>query len=127
MTDRLYLRDADLRSFVATVVAVDGDRVELDRTAFYATSGGQPHDTGYLAWAAGAASVIDVVTVDGDEAYLTYQVFNEAIVVPESIDAIRAVTGTVDDGAASIALTDEVLGMRRRFLPSLSSPTPPPA
>ena len=69
----------------------------------------------------------DVVTVDGDEAYLTYQVFNEAIVVPESIDAIRAVTGTVDDGAASIALTDEVLGMRRRFLPSLSSPTPPPA
>ena len=65
MTDRLYLRDADLRSFVATVVAVDGDRVELDRTAFYATSGGQPHDTGHLVWAAGAASVIDVVTVDG--------------------------------------------------------------
>ncbi|WP_094979795.1 type II glyceraldehyde-3-phosphate dehydrogenase [Rhodococcus pyridinivorans] len=68
----------------------------------------------------------DVVTVDGDEAYLTYQVFNEAIVIPESIDAIRAVTGTVDDGAASIALTDEVLGMRRQFLASLSSPTPPP-
>ena len=38
MTDRLYLRDADLRSFEAVVVAVDGDRVELDRTAFYATS-----------------------------------------------------------------------------------------
>ena len=65
MTDRLYLRDADLRSFVATVVAVDGDRVELDRTAFYATSGGQPHDTGHLIWEAGAASIIDVVTVDG--------------------------------------------------------------
>jgi Ser-tRNA(Ala) deacylase AlaX len=38
MTDRLYLVDADLRTFDATVVSVDGDRVELDRTAFYATS-----------------------------------------------------------------------------------------
>ena len=33
-------------SFDATVLAVDGDRVDLDRTAFYATGGGQPHDTG---------------------------------------------------------------------------------
>ena len=27
------------------------------------------------------------------EAYYTYQVFNQAIVVPETIDAIRALTG----------------------------------
>ncbi|HJM27188.1 MAG TPA: alanine--tRNA ligase-related protein, partial [Acidimicrobiales bacterium] len=60
MTDRLYLRDADLRSFEATVVSVDEDMVELDRTAFYATSGGQPHDTGHLTWDSGAASVVDV-------------------------------------------------------------------
>jgi misacylated tRNA(Ala) deacylase len=31
------------------VVAVDGERVALDRTAFYPTGGGQPHDTGTLA------------------------------------------------------------------------------
>jgi len=65
MTDRLYLRDAELRSFEAVVVSVDDDRVELDRTAFYATSGGQPHDTGYLVWDTGAATVVDVRTVDG--------------------------------------------------------------
>ena len=65
MTDRLYLSDADMRLFVATVVAIDEERVELDRTAFYATSGGQPHDTGHLTWATGAASVIDVLTIDG--------------------------------------------------------------
>ena len=59
----------------------------------------------------------DVLTVEGDEAYLTYQVNNEAIVIPETIDAIRALTQTVADGATSIALTDEVLGMRREFLP----------
>lgn len=45
-TELLYLRDAYRRSFEATVVAVDGDRVALDRTAFYPTGGGQPHDLG---------------------------------------------------------------------------------
>ena len=48
-TDLLYLRDAQVRAFDATVTAVDGDRVALDRTAFYPTGGGQPHDTGTLA------------------------------------------------------------------------------
>jgi len=47
-TELLYLTDAYLRSFDATVVAVDGQRVALDRTAFYPTGGGQPHDTGML-------------------------------------------------------------------------------
>jgi glyceraldehyde-3-phosphate dehydrogenase (NAD(P)) len=60
----------------------------------------------------------DVVTVDGAEAYLTCQVYNEAIVVPETIDAIRALTGLVDDGAESIRRTDESLGMRADFLPA---------
>jgi misacylated tRNA(Ala) deacylase len=50
-TELLFLRDAYLREFDATVTAVDDDgrRVALDRTAFYATGGGQPHDTGVLA------------------------------------------------------------------------------
>ncbi len=47
-TDLLYLRDAYLRHFDATVTAVEGSRVALDRTAFYPTGGGQPHDTGRL-------------------------------------------------------------------------------
>lgn len=56
-TEMLFLRDAYVRDFTATVTDVrrddeDGDRitaVALDQTAFYATSGGQPHDTGSLA------------------------------------------------------------------------------
>ena len=60
-TDRIFLRDAQCRAFDATVVAVDGDgRVALDATAFYATSGGQPHDTGTLSWDGGSAAVTDV-------------------------------------------------------------------
>lgn len=39
----------------------------------------------------------DVLTVNGNEVYYTYQVYNEAIVVPENIDAVRALAGTVND------------------------------
>ena len=50
MTDLLYLRDADLREFdaVVTDADVDGYAVALDRTAFYPTGGGQPHDIGTI-------------------------------------------------------------------------------
>ncbi|MCU1379728.1 MAG: alaXM [Acidimicrobiales bacterium] len=61
-TDLLYLRDAQLRSFTATVIAASEGAVVLDRTAFYVTGGGQPHDTGRL----GDATVVDVVKRDGD-------------------------------------------------------------
>lgn len=58
----------------------------------------------------------DVLTVNGNEVYYTYQVYNEAIVVPETIDAIRALIGTVKDGSESIRITDEAMGMRKEFL-----------
>jgi misacylated tRNA(Ala) deacylase len=48
MTEALYHTDAYLRTFTAPVVAVEGQRVALERTAFYPTGGGQPHDTGTL-------------------------------------------------------------------------------
>ncbi len=66
MTDQLFLRDAYLRQFDATVTAVDldGRRVTLDRTVFYPTGGGQPHDTGTLA----GMQVVDV-RKDGDEVW----------------------------------------------------------
>ena len=49
-TDLLYLQDSYLREFDAVVTAVDVENGEvvLDRTAFYAGGGGQPHDTGRL-------------------------------------------------------------------------------
>ena len=58
----------------------------------------------------------DVLTVNGNEVYYTYQVYNEAIVVPESIDAIRALMGTIKDGSESIRITDEAMGIRKDFL-----------
>jgi glyceraldehyde-3-phosphate dehydrogenase (NAD(P)) len=58
----------------------------------------------------------DVLTVNGNEIYYTYQVDNQAIVVPETVDAIRALAGTVKDGQESIRMTDEAMGIRRDFL-----------
>ena len=51
MTDRLYYHDSFLYDFdaeVRSVVETPRPAVILDRTAFYPTSGGQIHDTGWL-------------------------------------------------------------------------------
>jgi misacylated tRNA(Ala) deacylase len=48
MTETLYQTDSYLKEFTAHVTAVDGQRAALDRTAFYATGGGQPNDIGTL-------------------------------------------------------------------------------
>jgi len=47
-TELLYMDDCYLREFDARVVEVDGDRIVLDRTAFYPSGGGLPSDTGVL-------------------------------------------------------------------------------
>ena len=59
MTNRLYYTDSYQASFRSRVIECDaeGRRVYLERTAFYPTSGGQPHDLGTL----GGIAVVDVV------------------------------------------------------------------
>ncbi len=57
----------------------------------------------------------DILTVQEDQAYYTYQVDNQAIVIPENIDAIRALTGAERDADTSIDKTNEALGIRRSF------------
>jgi glyceraldehyde-3-phosphate dehydrogenase (NAD(P)) len=69
----------------------------------------------------------DALAADDRDLYLTYQVHNEAIVVPENIDCIRALTGLETDGAASIRKTDGALGITKTFLPSTTRPISPPA
>lgn len=53
----------------------------------------------------------DNLTVKGKELFYTYQVYNQAIVVPETVDAIRALTESEPDSRASIDRTDRSLGI----------------
>jgi len=88
MTELLYQTDAYLKEFTARVIAVDGSAVMLDRTAFYATGGGQPHDTGTLN-ASGRGWQVTEVRKQGDDIWHTLQ--------GESIPAVGAeVDGALD-------------------------------
>lgn len=56
--------------------------------------------------------LVGIVDVVIDNAlYFNYQVYNQAIVVPETIDAIRALTGIVKDATVSINKTNHSLGI----------------
>ena len=57
----------------------------------------------------------DILTVQGNELFYTYTVDNQAVVIPENIDAIRALAGTITDAAESIRRTNEALGVRQDF------------
>ena len=60
-TELLYATDAYMRAFDARVQQITPEGgVVLDRTCFYPTGGGQPHDLGSLTWNAGSANVVEV-------------------------------------------------------------------
>ena len=90
-TELLYLRDAALRTFEAEVVEVDpAGRLALDRTAFYPTGGGQPHDTGTLDTGADDLRVTDV-RKEGDVVWHRVDATGDALPTPGS-----RVTGELD-------------------------------
>ena len=62
MTDLLFRDDAYLAVADATVTAAGPEGIELDRTIFYASSGGQPGDTGRI----DGLAVTGAVHPDGD-------------------------------------------------------------
>jgi alanyl-tRNA synthetase len=86
MTERLYYSDSFLREFDANVLSCQqrGKQFEvvLDRTAFYPTSGGQPHDTGQL----GDAAVLDVI--DREDGTIAH--------IADRAAALGAVRGAID-------------------------------
>ena len=84
VTEQLHLYDAYLRTFPARVEEVRGNDVRLDRTAFYPTGGGQPHDTGHL----GPDTAVAAVWKEGDQ--LWHAVHGAVPAVGDQV------TGTID-------------------------------
>jgi misacylated tRNA(Ala) deacylase len=66
MTERLYLDASQAQTTTATVLAADAAGIVLDRTVFYARSGGQPGDIGVLNWPGGSCAIADTIKGEGD-------------------------------------------------------------
>jgi len=87
MTEALYHTDAYLKEFDATVIAVDGNKIALERTAFYPGGGGQPNDVGTITSGAQTWNVIKVSKQGAD-------IWHELDREPPAIGT--AVHGTLD-------------------------------
>jgi len=96
-------------SRIALINTSDG-LVALNTVKELMADRGRPHDNLYevALWA-------DMLRVQGDELFYAYMVDNQAIVIPETIDAIRSLTGTAKDSRESIARTDAALGISNRL------------
>ena len=67
---------------------------------------GRPHDNLYE-----VALWEDMLEVKNGELFYAYMVDNQAIVIPDTIDAIRAITGLSNDAQSSISRTNASLGV----------------
>jgi len=66
MTTRLYLDDAYCFENEATVVAVSGNAIVLDRTCMYPGGGGQPPDNGTISFKTGLSLIVETVLKNED-------------------------------------------------------------
>lgn len=92
MTDALYLDDAEVRSFEATVERTLDDRVVLDATYFYPEGGGQPADHGTLSAGGREWAVTDVQKRDTIYHHVTGTPPESGTTVRGELDAERRET-----------------------------------
>ena len=76
MTEKLYYIDGYLKETEATVTAVSGNAIILDRTIFYPEGGGQPGDRGMF----GTLKIVDTVK---DDDGTPLHVLEKGSVIPE--------------------------------------------
>jgi len=98
--------DAFSASSRIALIRMDAGLTALNTVKELMADLGRPHDNLYE-----VALWSDMLKVEGDELFYAYMVDNQAIVIPETIDAIRALTGTISNAEESIAKTDASLGI----------------
>jgi misacylated tRNA(Ala) deacylase len=82
MTTALFMEDCYLAEFDAKVVWQEGAVVELDRTAFYPESGGQPTDMGTIA---NGSDVYNIVKVYKDKGRILHELDRTGLLNGDSV------------------------------------------
>ena len=90
MTEKLFLEDSTLTAMQAAVLASSPTGIQLDRTVFYARSGGQPGDRGVLRWPGGETPITEAIKGEGET--VLHVPAEGAALPPEG----TTLTGTID-------------------------------
>ncbi len=96
--ERLYYADSSLAAFTSTVTDIRERsrhggaslwQIALERTAFYPTSGGQPHDTGMLVAISpgGARLEVPITNVDEDEQGEVWHLTSKPLLAGTAVEA----------------------------------------
>jgi glyceraldehyde-3-phosphate dehydrogenase (NAD(P)) len=112
---RAASKDEVLAAFRASsriaLIRISDGLVALNSVKELMADRGRPHANLYevALWAV-------MLRVQNDELFYEYMFDNQAIVIPETIDAIRALTGIVQHPAESIAKTNAALGIETALM-----------
>ena len=90
MTEELFRNDSYLRECQAVVTGVDERGIQLDKTVFYPTGGGQPGDTGSLVLADGSRVAITNTVKDRESGDLLHLPAEDSV-LPEVGQPVTAV------------------------------------
>lgn len=89
MTELVYQGDSYLKEYTATIKAVRGSRVFLDKTIFHPRSGGVENDTGYMVFNEGAVRVVNVY-YDKESGDVAHEVDNASL-LPQPGSSVKLV------------------------------------
>jgi glyceraldehyde-3-phosphate dehydrogenase (NAD(P)) len=112
-TDKDEVLEAFASSSRIAFIGIAEGLVALNSVKELMADRGRPHANLYevALWA-------DMLRVQENEIFYAYMVDNQAIVIPETIDAIRALMAAVRDADESIAMTNAALGIEGTLVPA---------
>ncbi len=99
----------DVFSKTRRILLVDADKSGIDSTAKIVE---MARDSGRYRYDIPESIIwVNTLRVDGKEVLLTQAIHQESIVIPENIDAVKALAGLEQDKWKAIRETDELLGL----------------